>query len=481
MAFFSSGKLKKVDISGGPPQTVCSAEGTGHGGSWSGDGTILFAAGTEPIRRVRAAGGASTPVTKLDRSTEVLHTSPQFLPDGRHFIYWLQARSPDPEKNSVVVASLDDKPDSVERRRLLPSTSRALYAAGYLLFEREGVLMAQPFDATGLQLRGEPVPVADSVGLVTARYGWSAFSVSAEGTLVYSVGADTKTELAWIDRSGKQVGRVGEPGDQLAPKLSPDEKRLAVALRDAQGQLDVWLIDLTRDTSTRFTFREGLSSIPIWSPDSGNVLFNSNRSGVWDLYQKASSGSGIETLLLKSSESKLPTDWSPDGRYVLYETRLPKTGYDLWALPLEGDRTPRPVIQTEFDQVNGQFSPDGRWIAYESDESTRSQIYVQAFLTSSGKFQISTNGGSRPRWRRDGKELFYLSPDRKMMAVEVTATATTFEAARPRELFQTRATNAPFVAPTYDVAANGQRFLINSTLDGIQGPPLNVVMHWAPK
>jgi eukaryotic-like serine/threonine-protein kinase len=479
LAFFSSGKLKKIDISGGPPQTVCNAEGTGHGGTWSGDGTILFAARAEPIRRVPAAGGTPAPVTRLDSTTELLHTSPQFLPDGRHFLYWLQAKSPDPEKTGVVIGSLDDKPESTERRRLLPSSSRALYSKGYLLFEREGVLMAQPFDAAGLQLRGDPFPVAERVGLIVARYGWSAFSVSSEGTLAYSVGADAKTQLAWFDRSGQEVGRLGDPEDQLAPRLSPDQKRVAVARYDAQGQLDIWLIDLIRDTSTRFTFHR--SSVPVWSPDGSRIAYSSNRGGVWDLYQKASSGAG-EDLLLKSSDSKILTDWSFDGRHILYVTPQPKTGYDLWALLLEGDRKPLPVVQTEFNEVNGQFSPDGRWIAYASDESTPAQIYVQGFLNSRGKFQISTNGGNRPRWRRDGAELFYLSPDRKMMAVEVKSTATSFEAARPRELFQTRVASAPFVAPTYDVTADGQRFLINTALDEAKGPPpITVVMNWAPK
>jgi eukaryotic-like serine/threonine-protein kinase len=476
LAFFSSGKLKKVDISGGPPQTVSNAEGTGHGGTWGSDGTILFAVGTEPIRRVPAAGGASAPVTRLDSTTELLHTSPQFLPDGRHFLYWLQAKSPDPEKTAVVIGSLDDKPESTERRRLLPSTSRALYSAGYLLFERESVLIAQPFNAAGLQLRGDPFPVAEHVGLIAARYGWSAFSVSSEGSLVYSVGADAKAQLAWFDRAGKDIGRIGDPRDEIALKLSPDQMRVAVAQRDAQGQVDIWLIDLTRDTSTRFTFHQG--SLPLWSPAGSRIVFNSNRSGVWDLYEKAFSGAG-DDLLLKSSDAKRPTDWSLDGRYILYETRQPNTRIALWALPLEGDRKPRPVLQTEFNEVSGQFSPDGRWIAYGSDESTPAQIYVQGFLHVGGKFQISTNGGSWPRWRRDGRELFYLSPDRKMMAVDVKSTATTFEAARPRELFQTRVA-APYAAP-YDVTADGQRFLM-STLDEAKGPPpITVVMNWAPK
>ena len=213
--------------------------------------------------------------------------------------------------------------------------------------------------------------------------------------------------------------------------------------------------------------------------DSGRIVYNSNRDATWALYQKASNGAGSEDPLLKSSASKLPTDWSVDGRFILYHASQPKTGYDVWALPLEGDRKPFPVVHTEFNEVNGQFSPDGRWIAYQSDESRQPEVYAQGFPMPSGKFQVSTNGGSRPRWRRDGRELFYLSPERKMMAVDVKATAATFEAGRPRELFQTHVADAPFVAYNYDVSADGQRFLINTALDQAEGPPpVTVVMNW---
>ena len=484
LAFFSRGKLKKVDVSGGPPQTLCNAEGAARGGTWSTDGTILFATAPGGIRRVPAASGVPAPVTRLDSTTEVSHNLPQFLPDGRHFLYWIFARDPDPEKSAVIIGSLDDKPDSKDRRRLLAGDSMARYSVGHLLFEREGVLMAQPFDTERLQWRGDPFPVVQQVGQVAGRLGWRAFSVSAEATLAYGTGNGTRIQLAWFDRAGQEVGRLGQPEDQIAPRLSPDQKRVAVAVRDRQGQRDIWLLELTRGTSTRFTFgpRQANNSLPVWSPDSGRIVFNSDREGTWNLYQNASSGGGTEQPLLKSSDAKLVTDWSFDGRFILYHTQHPKTGYDLLVLPLEGDRKPVPVLQTEFNEVNGQFSPDGRWIAYQSDESRQAEVYVLGFPTPSGKFQVSTNGGNRPRWRRDGKELFYLSADRKMMAVDVKATATTFEIGRPRELFQTRVASAPFVASVYDVTADGQRFLINTALDEATGPtPMTVVMNWVRK
>jgi serine/threonine protein kinase/Tol biopolymer transport system component len=481
LAFFSFGKLKKVDVAGGPPQTLCNADGTARGGTWNRDGTILFSAGQgTPIWRLPAVSGTPVPVTTLDSAIEFSHNWPQFLPDGRHFLYWIFVRGP--EKNAVIIGSLDDRPDSTERRRLLSGDSMAAYSAGHLLFEREGVLMAQPFDTRQLQVNGDSVPVVQDVAPVPARYGWGAFSVSSDGTLAYRAGASAKTQLAWLDRTGTEVGRLGEPGDQLAPRLSPDQKRVAVVRRNAQGQVDIWLLESARDTSTRFTtFQPAINALPVWSPDSGRIVFNSNRDGHFDLYMKASSSAGSDEPLLKSSDPKAPTDWSFDGRLLLYQAQHPKTKSDLWIVPLEGDRKPVPVLQTEFNETNGQFSPDGHWIAYQSDESTRPEVYVQGFPTSSGKFQVSTDGGRSPRWRRDGKELFYLSPDRKMMAVDVKSTATTFETTRPRELFQTRVA-APFGIPSYDVTADGQRFLINTGLDEAEGPPpITVVMNWVPK
>jgi eukaryotic-like serine/threonine-protein kinase len=484
LAFFSAGSLKKVDVTGGPPQTLCTVDGV-RGGTWSRDGTILFSGAPGPIRRVPAAGGVPTTVTKVQSPTELSHNWPQFLPDGRHFLYWLYARDADRERGVVIVGSLDDTPDSTQRRRLLASDFMAEYSAGRVLFEREGVLMAQAFDTEQLQLRGDPLPVVQEMGPpVTGRNGWRALSVSSEGTLAYQ-SISAKRQLAWFDRAGKEIGRLGQPEDQFAPRLSPDQQRVAVSRRTAQGKTDIWLLDLARGARMRFTtYQPANNANPTWSPDNGHIVFMSNRNGpFFDLYMKASSGAGGDELLLRSSATKLATDWSSDGRFILYQMQDPKTGHnDVWVLPMKDDRKPTPVLQTEFNELLAQFSPDGRWIAYQSDESGQTEIYVQAFPKSSGKFQVSTSGGSRARWRRDGKELFYLSPERRMMAVEAKATPTAFEAGRPRELFQTRVAIFPAVVPAYDVSADGQRFLIQTLPDDAESAaPITVVMNWAPK
>ncbi len=260
--------------------------------------------------------------------------------------------------------------------------------------------------------------------------------------------------------------------------LAPDGRRLAIARQDSQDPSDIWVLDLDRKTETRFTFQPQFDSWPVWSPDGGRILFGSSRTSTVDLYLKPSSGASEEELLLKSGDVKYPSDWSQDGRHILYNAQSARTASDLWVLPLEGERKPFVFLQTEFNEVGGQFSPDGKWIAYSSTESSRYQVYVQGFPKSGGKWQLSTTGGIRPRWRRDGRELFYLGLDRKLMAVEVKPTGATFQAGQPHELFQTSAVNAPPHTNVYSVTADGQRFLINSTPEAAAVAPITVVLNW---
>ncbi len=473
IGFFAQGKLKKIDTYGGAPQTLCDAP-LGNGGTWNREGVIVFAPNREGgLARVSAAGGIPAAVTVLDRRRqEIGHVWPQFLPDDRHFLYL--ALSGQRENRGLYVDSLG----SEGPRLVLKTEVRAAYAPpGYLLFLHQGTLMAQRFNPNRLQPLGEPVAVAESVAYNTYN-GRDTFSVSENGVLVYRtgrLGGLPTSELVWFDRGGKRAGSVEGLGLYLRPALSPDGKRIAVQLLDPQtGAFDIWLVDLARSTVLRLTFGSSNQTHPVWSPDGAQIAFVSDRDGTPNLYRRSSSGAGSEELLLQSDTAKHVTDWSPDGRFIAYENQDPKTGADLWLLPLFGDRKPIPFLRTDFSEGQGQFSPDGRWMAYVSDESGRSEVYVQTFPPSGGKWQISDAGGTYPRWRRDGKELFYIADDQKLMAVAVQ-TGSTLQAGRPQALFQTR-----FFQPIipYTISADGQHFLINTPTEEDNSSPITVVLNW---
>jgi serine/threonine protein kinase/Tol biopolymer transport system component len=470
VGFVSGGKLKKIEVTGGPAQTLC--EASDYGGAWNRDGVIVFSLKLA-LYRVSAAGGSPMPVTTLDASRkEVFQSHPRFLPDGRHFLYL--ASSGQQENTGIYVGSLDSK----ETKRLLGTDTYAAYSPpGYLLFLRERTLMAQGFDASKLELTGEPFPVAEQVDRLTgANFG--LFSVSETGVLAYRSGSAAKMQLAWFDRGGKQLGTVGPPGIYSNPWLSPDEKRVAINRDDPQvSTADIWLIELARGTPTRFTFNS-VNIAPIWSPDGGRIVFSTNRDGTMNLYQRAASGAGNDEALLKSDDVKLPNDWSADGSFILYQEQNPKTNYDLWVLPLSGEQKPFPFLQTEFYEAQGRFSPDGKWIAYTSNESGTWQVYVRSFPASGGKWQVSTAGGAQPQWRRDGRELFYISPDRKLMAVEAKGDGSTFEAGVPKALFEVRIPGWPGPRNYYVAAAAGQRFLVTSLLEEATATPTIVVLNW---
>ena len=470
IGFFSVGKLKRIDVAGGPVQTL--GDATVGGGTWNRDGVIILRSTGGGLARIPDTGGAPTLLTTLDKSrNEVLHAYPYFLPDGRHFLYL--ARNSQNEKSAIFVGSLDSK----ETKSLLNADSNVAYAPpGYLIFARQQTLMAQAFDADKLQLSGEAVPIAERVGrsLSTAL---ALFSVSETGVLVYRSVATQQSQLAWFDRTGRQLGTVSEPGVYAAIRLSPDEKHIALQSPDNErGYQDIWSIEVARGTPRRLTFDPANDIYPIWSPDGSRIVFGSNRDGTVNLYQKLSSGAGNDELLFKSDDGKLPTDWSPDGRYILYQD-VSQKGLDLWVLPLLDEGKPVLFRQTDFQEMYGRFSPDGRWIAYVSDESGKREVYVRSFPDSGGQWQISNGGGSQPRWRRDGKELFYLSPDRKLMAVEVNGSSGTFEAGIPKPLFDVRIGNAAGVSD-YEVAGDGQRFLVNTLFEQNERPPVTVVMNW---
>ena len=473
VGFFAGSKLKKIQAAGGPVQTLCNAP-VPRGGTWNSEGVILFSpTPNEPIYQVSAGGGEPTQVTTLDRSRlENSHRWPQFLPDGRHFIYSVLGGA---DTRGVYVGSLGAN----EQRRVLNiPNSDALYATpGYLLFRREATLFAQAFNAQTLQIAGEPLPIAEPVAFDAASFQ-TLFSVSETGMLAYSVGGSIKTQLAWVDRSGKQTGFIEQPGYYFRPALSPDEKRVAVDNVDMQGNRDIWIIEFGRGNTTRFTFDPALELWSVWSPDGSRVAFASNRAGTLDLYQRSASGTGPEELLLRTERPKTPMDWSRDGRYLLYQVTDPKTQSDLWVLPMVGDPKPFPLLQTQFNERVPRLSRDGRWVAYTSDESGAWEVYVQTFPPAGGKWQISTNGGYNPEWRGDGNELFYVSADKKMMAVEVKGEGTTFQRGVPKALFDLRIPNFFDIRARFAVTSDGQKFLINNFVGDNSSAPIAVVLNW---
>ncbi|HEU4869630.1 MAG TPA: protein kinase [Pyrinomonadaceae bacterium] len=473
IGFFSGGKLKKIEVTGGTVQTLCSAT-VPRGGTWNKDGLIVFEpTPNDPLYQVSVAGGDATPLTTLEPSRqEASHRWPHFLPDGRHLLY---AVSGGPQGQGIYVLSLDTK----ESRRLLtvPNTIVAYADPGYLLYRRESTLMAHAFDATKLELSGEPFPIAEPIGYEVASFQ-TFFSVSQNGVLAFSSSNTGRTLPTWLDRSGKEIGVLGEPSNYIRPWLSPDGKRIAVDGTDAQANRDIWLIDLVTGKSTRFTFDAGQDLFPVWSRDGSRIVFASDRQGPRNLYAKMATGAGEEQLLLKTDANTYPSDWSEDGRYLLYIVTDPKTRSDVWVLPMFGDQKPFPLLQSAAAERAARFSPDGRWIAYVSDASGVNQVYVQAFPDSGGKWQVSTNGAYYVEWRRDGKELFYVASDKKMIAVDVKGEGANFEASAPKPLFDLRIPAFNAASAQFAVTRDGQKFLIISMFGEITSAPIAVVTNW---
>jgi Tol biopolymer transport system component len=485
IGFFAQGKLQKIPATGGPVQTLCDAP-SGRGGTWSLEGVIVFAPTNRGgLYRVPEAGGAAVQVTHPETGTD---RYPVFLPDGRRFLY---TRLGDKE-NGIYLGSLESNPSSNAAKRVLLDESNGRYVPpptrnrdGTLLFLREGTLMAQVVDPQTLGMKGDVFPVA---GRVSPGYdtGHNLFSVSGNGVLVYEAGTSalSLTQHEWFDRSGKQVADVGRPVQSEGFSLSPDGKR-AVISRTGRGptQADLWMYDLEQNTESRFTFDPSENHAPIWSPDGTRVAFSSNRGGgVNNLYQKDANGTGQDDLLFQSVTNKSADDWSRDGKFVVFSNQDPKTQSDLWALPMTLGKpgTPVPLLTSEFAETMGQVSPNSQWLAYVSDESGRNQVYVQAFSpshpTKAGKWQISTAGGSQPRWRADGKELFYAAPDRNLMVTEVKSTGDIFERTAPQALFEVLPNPAGF---DYAPNADGKKFLMTAAPKGdTQAPPLIVAVNW---
>ena len=480
IAFFADGKLKRIEVAGGPTQTLCDAP-VGRGGSWSREGVIVFSPVTDgPIYRVSASGGPATPVTRLDpKRGESSHRWPFFLPDGRHFLYLIASFGSGEEKArmGIYAGALDSKDETFVAAA---KSTLAYVAPGYLLFLRERHLVAQPFDPRALRTEGDPLPVAENVQFFPQTAG-ALLTVSENGLLVYETeAASVVSKLLWLDRGGREVGSIAAEGDLANPRISPDGSRIGLDVTDHQtGNTDVWIYRSSGGVGTRVTSNPAIDGSPIWSPDGGRIVFMSLRKGHPDLYLIDSNATGSEEEILHSERTKYPTDWSPDGRLILYRAVDATSNFELWTLPAEGERKPSPFMKPGFGVSNAQFSPDGRWVAYASNESGKWEIAVSPFPGPGGSWKVSSAGGSEPRWRRDGKELFYLAPDGKLMAVEVKI-GPSFEAGTAAPLFQIRRRQPVSSVDlfSYDVAADGQRFLVNADTGESTSAPLTAIINW---
>jgi Tol biopolymer transport system component len=471
IGFFAHGKLQRIASVGGPVQVLCNAL-TGFGGSWNRDNIIVFSPrGGIGLQRVSAAGGVPTEVTR----PKGLFGFPVFLPDGRRFLYVVFAE----EERGVYLGSLDGEAN----RRVLADVSSVFFAAGRLLFTRENALLSQPFDAASGQTRGEISSIAEGIG---SRYGYTPATVSQTGVLAYESDVNINDhQMAWYDRGGKSLGTVGARGVILDPAISPDEKSVLFRRSSPSGS-DLWLRDLTRQSEQRFTTDTSFNNMaPFWSPKGDRVVFGSIRGGPVNLYQKVTNGTGKDELLFENGDNKEPTQWSRDGRFIVYQENDPKTGRDIWVLPMDGvtDRKPVPFLRSKFDEFQGQLSPDSHWMAYTSDESGQPEVYVQPFPEGESRTKISTAGGEQPRWRGDGKELFFVNAEGKMMTVSMKVTAGTtpfIEPGTPQALFEARLVRPQYIPLfEYDVTADGKRFLLDTTGGDSAPPPvLNIVVNW---
>ncbi len=476
LGFFAEGKLKTIDVASGRSAQVLADAPFGRGGSWGKDGVILFTPDAwSGLYRLPSSGGTPVLVTKPDPSQgQVSHRWPVFLPDGRHFLYLGCNFSGRLDKNMIFVGSLD----SDEKKVIANASTNAIYAdPGYLVYWRDNALVAQRFDLRSYSLAGEPRIVSDAVQYFP-QTNFAVFAVAGK-TLVAQTSAGrsvSKSQLIWFDRRGKQVGTVGPPDLVANPKLSPDGRRVAVDQTDTDGRhVNVWIHELTSDATARLGFGPWLEQVTVWSPDGKQVLYTSNEKLFFSLYLKNADGSGsAQNIMDFGTPQQGPWDWSRDGKFLLVRKE-----HELWYMTMP-DRQARPLVQSQWLIRNAQFSPDEKFVAYSSSETGNWEVYVSPFPGFGSKWQVSRGGGEEPRWRSDGKELFYLAPDGMLMAAEIKTNAG-FEAGSPSALFRTHP-RQPISAMdffSYDVTADGQKFLVNTKVDTSSSAPLSVILNWS--
>jgi Tol biopolymer transport system component/DNA-binding winged helix-turn-helix (wHTH) protein len=472
IAFESEGKLKMADLSGSPAQEIGPGPGT-LGAAWGRNGIMIYGTETSAIKRLDVATGDVAPVTVRDAASERVHIFPVFLPDGRHFLY--SRISSNVSRTGVYIGSLDVKPEEQSLTPLIGTPFASQFAAsddgnGFILFQREATLWAQKYDTSLLRLMGEPRIVAEGVGN-TRAFG---FFAASSGVLIHRSGVTHIAQLTWVDRRGQSLGTLGTAVDPFdnPPRISPDGSKVAMT-RLGRENTDIWIHDLARDVTQRLTFDPAIDQTPVWSPDGRKLVFSSARNGHFDLYQISSNGEGGQELLYASSADKYASSWSADSRFVLFSTNRQD---GIWLLPLEGtgQHNAVPLLQNQANERSGVFSPDSRWIAYVSNESGQPEVYVQRFSFPSSnspsgpKVLVSRGGGSSPRWRADGKEIFYRASDGKLMAVPIAADSA-LRLALPRALFH--------ADRLWEVAGDGNRFLVSVPVE--QGvPPFTVILNW---
>ena len=475
IGFFVTSEIKRIDVAGGAARRITLALAA-TAAAWGPDGTILYSGTSAPeLYRVGAAGGTPRVVT-APATASTGHRHPRFLPDGRRFLFF--QGGPDALRG-IHLGSLDGP----EVARLVASDGQGAYVApGWLLFVRQETLWAQRVDVEQRRVMGDPIAVADGVAFEPID-GTAAFSVSGTGVLAYRTGRPTLTQFAWFDRAGRSLGAFGSPEQTGLTnlRLSPDGGRLA-AERSLQNETDVWVLDAAHQLRVTRASDTTATRLPVWSPDGARLAFLSIRSGSVALAVKAATGDGPEDVLFASPEPKIPCDWSPDGRFLVYYVPTPQTGTDLWILPMDS-RVPSVFLRTDANELWGQFSPDGRWMAYQSNETGRYEIYVRPFPSGGGPIPVSTAGGVYPRWSRDGREIYFVAPDATLTAVKLRETPGTLDAAAPEPLFRTRrlggGLNVIGRGPQYDVTADG-RFLVNVDTQST-ATPITLLLNWTPE
>ena len=474
IGFFAQRKLKRIDVAGGSPMTLCGALEP-RGGSWGSRGAIIFSVNTGgELHRVPENGGQPTVLSSLTSGGGLTYRWPSFLPDGRHFLYFVLGG--DPGSNGIHVASLDSQKTS----RVVSADAGAVYSApGFLLYRSGDRLMGHKFDADRRLLDGEAFPVLDHIWFDSIATGATAVSASNAGLLATQTGGSVRSRLLWYDRSGRELGAIGPDGMYWESTLSPDDRWLSISRMDAEKLAgSIWTIDLQRGTLARLSSQIPLSATSLWSSDGRRIVYSSFSSG--EVFIQDARGAGKETLLFKNPSFTPLDDWSRDGRYIFYEALdFKRFHFDVWIRDLT-TATSRPLLQAEFNQSGARLSPDGRWLAYESDESGDFEVFVRGFPEAGERRQVSSGGGRQPRWRGDGRELFYASPDRKIMSVEVRP-GPSFEAGVPRALFQTRILPLIEARNHYDVSADGQRFVVNSRRTEDASLPITVMVGWIPE